>query len=364
MGSPVSSFAKVLDVVMPFLRLLPPEAAHMLTIHALARGFAPRVKEADDPALATELLGLQFQNPVGLAAGFDKNAETLEAMFRFGFGFAEAGTVTPLPQVGNPRPRLFRLGKDGAVINRLGFNSEGIASVMERLRCTNENERRAAGVIGINLGKNRESKDAAADYVAGARAFVHLANYLVLNVSSPNTPGLRDLQTKKLLSDILAKTRAAMAEADGTKTPLFLKVAPDLEEAERQDIAEVALEGLADGLIISNTTLSRPKGLSSKLQREEGGLSGRPLFTLSTQLLADFYRRTEGSVPLIGTGGIASGKDAYAKIRAGASLVQLYTALIFKGPSLVPRIKKDLVTLLHRDGFTRVGEAIGADHHA
>ena len=364
MGSYVSGFAAVFDVIAPFLRFLPPETAHTLTIRALARGFAPRVKEADDPALATELLGLRFQNPIGLAAGFDKNAETLDAMFRFGFGFVEAGTVTPQPQAGNPRPRLFRLGKDGAVINRLGFNSEGMTRVAARLRHTHENERRAAGVIGINLGKNRESEDAAADYAAGARTFVHLADYLVLNVSSPNTPGLRDLQAKEALGNILTETRAAMAKADGAKTPLFLKVAPDLEEAQRQGIADVALEGLADGLIVGNTTLSRPGGLANKRQSEEGGLSGRPLFVLSTQLLADFYRRTEGNVPLIGTGGITNGKDAYAKIRAGASLVQLYTALIFEGPSLAPRIKKDLLILLHRDGFMKVGEAIGADHRA
>lgn len=362
MGSPVSGFAAVFGAIAPFLRLLPPETAHTLTMRALALGFAPRVKEADDPALATELLGLRFQNPIGLAAGFDKNAETLDAMFRFGFGFVEAGTVTPRPQAGNPRPRLFRLGKDGAVVNRLGFNSEGMIRVMERLRRRGEKERRAAGVLGINLGKNRESGDAAADYAAGARAFVHLADYLALNVSSPNTPGLRDLQTKEALGNILTETRAAMEKADGAKTPLFLKVAPDLEEAERQGIAEVALDGLVDGLIVGNTTLSRPEGLVSQRQSEAGGLSGRPLFALSTQLLADFYRRTEGSVPLIGTGGIASGKDAYAKIRAGASLVQLYTALIFEGPGLVPRIKKDLAALLHRDGFTRVSEAVGADH--
>ncbi|MCE2510402.1 MAG: quinone-dependent dihydroorotate dehydrogenase [Alphaproteobacteria bacterium] len=349
------------DAIMPFLRLLPPETAHTLTLRALARGFAPAAKATDDPALATECLGLHFQNPVGLAAGFDKNAETLGAVFRLGFGFVEAGTVTPRPQAGNPRPRLFRLEEDGAVINRLGFNSEGMDRVAARLRSGQRNGH-APGVLGINLGKNRESEDAAADYAAGARVFAPLADYLVLNVSSPNTPGLRDLQTGAALKAILRQTRAAMAEADSAKTPLLLKVAPDLEETDRQGIADAALEGLVDGLIVGNTTLSRPEGLASRRRDETGGLSGRPLFPLSTQVLADFYRRTRGKIPLIGTGGIASGADAYAKIRAGASLVQLYTVLIYEGPGLVGRIKGDLAVLLRRDGFAKLEEAIGADH--
>ena len=362
----VSGFSRLFEAIAPLLRCLPPEMAHGLTIRALALGLAPRGGAPDNPILATEFLGLALSNPVGLAAGFDKNAEAMDAMLRFGFGFVEIGTVTPLPQGGNPRPRLFRLVEDGAVINRLGFNGEGMARAVARLRRYRA-KAPVNGIIGINIGKNRDTKDAAQDYAIAAEGLAGLADYLVLNVSSPNTPGLRDLQAKEKLEEILTKTETAMAKAvtatpSRKKTPLLLKVAPDLNAEARADIAELALEGRIDGLIIGNTTLSRPEHLQSPRQTESGGLSGRPLFPLATACLSDFYRLTEGRVPLIGTGGIASGEAAYEKIRAGASLVQLYTALIYEGPGLVLRIKADLARLLRRDGFAHVSEAVGSAH--
>ncbi len=365
MGLKNSAYAKAFGAFAPLLRGLPPETAHTITIRALALGIAPKGGTPDDPALATEILGLRFQNPVGLAAGFDKNAEALDAMLCFGFGFVEAGTVTPKPQPGNPRPRLFRLAEDGAVINRLGFNGGGMERARVRLRKYRDRQTGASarGIIGINIGKNRDTENAADDYALAASAFAGLADYLVLNVSSPNTPGLRDLQAKEKLAEILEKTEAALAEtASSKKTPLLLKVAPDLDAPARAEIASLALEGRVDGLIVGNTTLSRPDSLQSKWRTETGGLSGRPLFPLATACLFDFYRLTEGRVPLIGTGGIASGEAAYEKICAGASLVQLYTALIYEGPGLIQRIKKDLARLLRRDGFAHIGDAVGAAH--
>ncbi len=368
----VSGFSRLFEAIAPLLRCLPPEMAHGLTIRALSLGLAPRGGAPDNPVLATECLGLALSNPIGLAAGFDKNAEAMDAMLRFGFGFVEIGTVTPRPQGGNPRPRLFRLVEDGAVINRLGFNGEGMARAVARLQRYREksaaaNGPKAHGMIGINIGKNRDTKDAANDYAIAAEGLAGLADYLTLNVSSPNTPGLRDLQAKEKLEEILARTEAAMAEtATATpsrkKPPLLLKVAPDLDADTRADIAALALEGRIDGLIVGNTTLSRPEHLQSPRRTEAGGLSGRPLFPLATACLSDFYRLTEGRVPLIGTGGIASGEAAYEKIRAGASLVQLYTALIYEGPGLVLRIKADLARLLRRDGFSHVSEAVGSAH--
>ena len=367
----VSGFSRLFEAIAPLLRCLPPEMAHGLTIRALALGLAPRGGAPDNPILATEFLGLALSNPVGLAAGFDKNAEAMDAMLRFGFGFVEIGTVTPLPQGGNSRPRLFRLVEDGAVINRLGFNGEGMARAVARLRRYRAkapaNGPEARGIIGVNIGKNRDTKDAAQDYAIAAEGLAGLADYLTLNVSSPNTPGLRDLQAKEKLEEIMARTEAAMAKTVAAtpsrkKPPLLLKVAPDLNAEARADIAELALEGRIDGLIIGNTTLSRPEHLQSPRRTETGGLSGRPLFPLATACLSDFYRLTEGRVPLIGTGGIASGEAAYEKIRAGASLVQLYTALIYEGPGLIQRIKADLARLLRRDGFAHVSEAIGSAH--
>ena len=310
--------------------------------------------EPDPPILRQRIWGLDFANPVGLAAGYDKDARACGAMLDLGFGFVEAGTVTPRPQPGNPKPRLFRLEEDGGAINRMGFNSGGLDAVVARL---SRHKRR--GVIGVNLGKNRDSEDAASDYEEGIRRTAGLADYLVVNISSPNTPGLRDLQARGALDSLLRRlidTRSGLSR----RVPLLLKIAPDLTTDERRDVAEVALDTGIDGLIISNTTVARPGGLRSRHAGETGGLSGRPLFTASTALLSDMYRLTQGRLPLVGVGGIGSAADALAKIRAGASLVQLYTALVFEGPALVGRIKTGLAELLRREGFDSVGSAIGS----
>lgn len=345
-------------LIRPVLRRLPPEAARDLTVRALEAGLgrlmADRAARAPDPPiLAQRLWGLDFANPVGLAAGYDKDACVAEALREFGFGFVEVGTVTPRPQPGNPKPRLFRLEQDHAVINRMGFNSGGLDAVINRL-----SRPARTGITGLNLGKNRDSSDAAADYVEGIRRTAKLADYLVVNISSPNTPGLRDLQRRTNLESLLAQLLRARTET-GCRVPLLVKIAPDLTPAEREDIASVVLEAGLDGLIVSNTTVARPVGLVSRHAQEKGGLSGRPLFPLSTSVLADMYRLTQGRIPLIGAGGIASAADAYEKIRAGASLVQLYTALVLEGPNLVGRIKKALADLLRQEGFASITEAVG-----
>jgi dihydroorotate dehydrogenase len=344
------------DLAFPLLKALPPEAAHrasILALRLLPAGGAP----PDPRALRVKLWGLNFPNPVGLAAGFDKHAEVPDAMLTLGFGFAEVGTVTPRPQAGNPKPRVFRLAEDRAVINRLGFNSEGLDAVAARLAA----RKGKTGIIGANIGMNRDSKDAAADYVAGVKALAPLADYLTVNVSSPNTPGLRDLQKKAALVELIARLKVARAKAAPKRPPpLLLKIAPDLSPAEREGIAEAALESAIDGLIVANTTVARPEDLKSKFAREAGGLSGKPLFAPSTALLAEMRRLTGGRIPLMGVGGIASGADAYAKLRAGASLVQLYTALTYEGLGLVARIKRELAELLKRDGFKNAAEAVGS----
>ena len=342
-------------LALPLLRRLQPERAHDLTILALAAGAAPRQLAQDDPILATRLWDREFPNPVGLAAGFDKNAEVPDAMLRWGFGFVEIGTVTPRPQAGNPKPRLFRLTRDQAVINRMGFNNQGLEAVAARLA-----RRRRQGVLGANLGKNRDSADAVADYCRGVTALGPHADYLVINVSSPNTPGLRDLQRRSEVSVLIGAVTLARNVLTGHRPPVLLKIAPDLTRQEQEDIADVALGSAIDGLIISNTTVARPADLKSADAPEPGGLSGAPLFEPSTRLLAEMYRLTRGTLPLIGVGGIASGADAYAKIRAGASLVQLYTALAYHGPVLTGRIKRELAELLRRDGFGSVAEAVGS----
>ncbi|WAC27658.1 quinone-dependent dihydroorotate dehydrogenase [Ancylobacter sp. SL191] len=336
----------LLDLALPFARLIDPETAHGLAISALSRlpaGPAP----ADDPRLAVDAFGLRFPNPVGLAAGFDKEAEVPDALLGAGFGFVEVGTITPRPQPGNPRPRNFRLVEDRAVINRYGFNSGGHGPAKARLTA----RRGRAGIVGVNVGANKDSTDRAADYVSGIRAFAGLASYFTANVSSPNTPGLRDLQEESALDDLLARVIAARDEA-APGIPLLLKIAPDLALPHLDSVVEVARRRRIDGLIVSNTTISRPPTLRAAAKSETGGLSGRPLFPLSTRMLAETYLRVDGAFPLIGVGGIDSPQTALAKIEAGASLIQLYSSLVYEGLGLAARIKAGLAARLDRDKTT------------
>ncbi|MEO8926609.1 MAG: quinone-dependent dihydroorotate dehydrogenase [Caulobacteraceae bacterium] len=342
------------DLATGALRLLEPEAAHGLTLTALKRGLGPRPHAPADPILATALAGMTLANPIGLAAGFDKNAAVAGPMLAAGFGFVECGTATPRPQAGNPRPRLFRLPEDRALINRLGFNNAGLEAFAAGLAAP-----RRAGVVGANVGANKDSADRVADYVAGLNRLGGLCDYFTLNVSSPNTPGLRALQTGTALTELLdavARARTALP----ARPPVFLKVAPDLTDAEAVDIVEAAVRYGLDGLIVGNTTLARPAGLRGASRGEAGGLSGAPLMAPSTRLLRVCHEAGGGRLVLIGVGGVSSGADAYAKIRAGASAVQLYSALIYAGPGLVPRIARDLAARLRADGFSRLPEAVGA----
>jgi dihydroorotate dehydrogenase len=342
------------DAATALLRRLDPETAHGLAIRALAAGLGPVDRTPPDPILATSLAGLSLPSPVGLAAGFDKNAAVAGPMLRAGFGFVECGTATPRPQPGNPRPRIFRLGEDRAVINRLGFNNAGQEAFAAALA-----RRPETGVVGANIGANKESADRVGDYVAGLKRLWGLADYFTVNISSPNTPGLRDLQGKGALDDLLGALAEARAGLSGD-APIFLKVAPDLEASEIGGIVEAALaHGLA-GLIVANTTLARPDSLRSPLKREAGGLSGAPLMAPSTRLLAEFHRAAGGRLALIGAGGVASGADVLAKLRAGASAVQLYSALVYEGPGLAPRLKRELAAALRAEGFASVAEAVGA----
>lgn len=342
----------------PALFLLPPEKAHRAAIFSLQRGWVPRSHTAH-PSLATTVAGLSFANPLGLAPGFDKNAECFEGALIAGFGFVEIGTVTPRPQAGNPAPRLFRLVEQEAVINRLGFNNEGVEAAAQRL-----SRRSGRGIIGGNIGKNKESGDALADYVNAMRALYPQVDYITANISSPNTPGLRALQAEDELTALvtaLQSLRAELVAAGAPHRPVFVKIAPDCDDAQLEAIAKTALATKLDGLIISNTTLARGAVAGSPHAQEAGGLSGKPLFAPSTEVLRKMYRLTHGAVPLIGVGGIASAADAYAKIRAGASLVQLYTALIYQGVGLARRINDGLAELLARDGFAQVADAVGRD---
>lgn len=341
------------DVAARAMHVLDPEDAHRLTIRMLALGLGPGAP-TDDPILATEVAGLKLPNCVGLAPGFDKNAEVFAPMLRAGFGFVECGTVTPLPQAGNPRPRLFRLTEDQAVINRMGFNNEGLEAFAARI------VRRGPGVIGANIGANKDSEDRAGDYVTCLKRLWGLATYFTINISSPNTPGLRALQTKAALEELLGRLAEARDSLPaGGRVPMFLKVAPDLEDGEVEAIVETVVANGVSGIIVSNTTISRP-ALKSAWAGEAGGLSGAPLTALSTRMLGRFHAAAAGRLALIGAGGVGSGADAYAKIRAGAQAVQLYSALVFGGPGLVNRIKRDLAAHLRADGFGAVAQAVGA----
>lgn len=347
-------------LLRPLIHSLPPETAHHLALWMLRHRLLPSAPPLRLPELTCHAFGLTFQNPVGLAAGFDKNAVAVNALLAQGFGFVETGTVTPRAQQGNPPPRIFRLEEDEAVINRLGFNNNGLKAYLSHF-CRRDRNR---GIAGANIGKNKDSEDAVVDYALGLRAVYPHADYVTVNISSPNTQGLRDLQQKEALERLFAALdaiRGHCVDQYGTNVPLLLKVAPDLEDREMRDIVDAVLEFGIDGLIIGNTTISRPDSLRSAYRNETGGLSGKPLYALSTAVLKKFYVLIQGRIPIIGVGGIASAQDAYMKIRAGATLVQLYTALVYQGFSLVNDINKGLAELLRRDGFANVEKAIGVD---
>jgi dihydroorotate dehydrogenase len=349
----------VLDrLTRPLLRLVDPEDAHSLALAALR--FAPLSRPpADDARLAGSAFGLTFPNPIGVAPGLDKHALVPDALLGLGFGFVEVGGVTPRPQPGNPRPRVFRLQADQAIINRLGFNSEGLEAVCARLAA----RAGRGGIVGVNLGTNKDSPDRGADYVTLIAALAPVVSYFAVNVSSPNTPGLRDLQQRAMLDDILGRAIEARDRAAGAagRKPVLLKIAPDLALADLDDVVAVARARGVDGMIVSNTTISRPAGLRDEASAQSGGLSGRPLFRLSTRMLAETFVRAEGRFPLIGVGGIDSGAAAFAKIKAGASLVQLYTGLVYRGLDLVAAIKKDLTDFMRLARYARLAEAVGRD---
>jgi dihydroorotate dehydrogenase len=352
----MSLFNAGFSFVRPFLMGLDAEQAHRATIRALS--CLPAQKPpVSDPRLQQRLFGLDFPNPLGLAPGFDKNAEVPNAMLGLGFGFVEVGTVTPKAQIGNPKPRLFRLTEDRAVINRMGFNNEGHAAVLRRLQ-----GRKHSGIIGVNIGANKDSVDRAADYVAGITTFGAIADYITVNISSPNTPGLRGLQSARELESLLSRLNAARA-TQAKHVPMLLKIAPDLVDGELADIAACCSGGAVDGVIISNTTLSR-NGLSSSFGKESGGLSGRPLRHLSTRQLAKFRILTKNAIPLIGVGGIEDAASAFEKIRAGASLIQLYSAMVYEGPGLVTKILDGITREVQTRGLSNITQAIGIDAEA
>ena len=341
----------------PMLVALEPEAAHEVTLRALELGVYPRGRSAQDPALEVRLWGLSFPNPLGIAAGFDKDARVPDAVLGLGCGFAEIGTTTPRPQAGNPTPRVFRLISERAVINRLGFNNGGHAKALERLKA-----RAGGGIVGVNIGANKENRDRTADYVAGIEAFYDVASYFTVNVSSPNTPGLRDLQAPEALDDLLARVmaaRAAKVTAGAPSRPIVVKLAPDIAEDDIGPVTAALLRHGVDGIAVSNTTLARPRGLADRVAREAGGLSGRPLFHRATVMLARVHRATGGKVPLIGIGGIDSSETALAKVEAGASLLQLYTGLIYEGPGLIERITSHLSKACADRGVPSITDLVG-----
>jgi dihydroorotate dehydrogenase len=342
-------------LIRPAIFALDSETGHRLALRALA-ALPPRAAAPAGP-LAVAVAGLAFPNPVGVAAGFDKDAEVPDALLGLGFGFTEVGSITPLPQAGNPKPRLFRLVEDGAVINRMGFNNGGGAAALARLQA------RAGrpGIVGVNIGANKDSADRIADYAVMARMMAPVSSYLCVNISSPNTPGLRALQDEGALTGLLDAVIAARDEAvPHAPPPVFLKVAPDLEPADIDAIARIAIEKGLGALVVSNTTISRP-ALRSAHAGETGGLSGAPLRALATQRLRDFRKATGGAVPLVGVGGIATAEHAWERIRAGASLVQLYSAMVYEGPGLGARIARGLERLMRRDGFASIAEAVGSE---
>ncbi|MFO1088478.1 MAG: quinone-dependent dihydroorotate dehydrogenase [Hyphomicrobiales bacterium] len=344
-------------IAWPILRSMDAERAHGFAAAALQRGLAGSTRPVLHPELQVSVFGLDFPNPVGLAAGFDKNATLIDPLLALGFGFVEVGTITPRPQAGNPKPRLFRLEEHRAVINRMGFNNEGHAAALANIR-----RRKRRGILGVNVGANKDSADRMHDYVQGVAMFAAVADYITVNISSPNTPGLRALQSRHELTALLKRLEEACLEAGerfGRRVPLLLKIAPDLVREELNDVAEACLASRIDGIIVSNTTITRPASLTSKHRDEAGGLSGEPLFELSTRKLAELYRLVGGRIPLVGAGGISSAATAWEKVRAGASLVQLYSALVYEGPGLVRDIVEGLAQRTRVSGRKTITEMVG-----
>ena len=344
-------------LIRPILFSLRPEDAHNITLSLLKYGRYPDKRTEHHSILYNEVFGRHFNNPIGLAAGFDKNASAIKNLYKIGFGFIEVGTVTPKPQPGNPKPRLFRLTEDHGIINRLGFNNCGAEKFRQNI---SKFRREHNNILGINIGKNKDAEDAIGDYLGNYKNLSSLADYLVINISSPNTPGLRELQNTENLEKLLGSITDYRNDKND-KTPILLKVAPDLSDNELNNIADISIHYGIDGIIATNTTITRPTNLKSANKNEIGGLSGGPLRELSNKVIESIYRHTKGSIPIIGVGGVSSGQDAYQKIRLGASLVQIYSALIFEGPDVLTVILKDLKYLLEKDGFQRLKEAVGVD---
>jgi len=347
----------------PALFKIEPETAHNMLIAAMKRGMVPGCGAYQDPILEQEIWGLKFPGPVGLAAGFDKNAEVVGPALRLGFGFVEAGTVTPKPQNGNPKPRVFREPEHEAVINRMGFPNRGVNAFKDNLVRFLDLRPRPAGIVGLNIGMNKEQSAPVKDYVGLIRMLGPMADYLTVNISSPNTPGLRDLQSRNALLELVSALKEELAKSCGEHSPpLLVKFAPDLDEAKQEELAKAALEAKIDGLVLTNTTLERPEKLPTAFRHEAGGLSGQPLGAMSTEVIHNFYKLTKGKLPIIGVGGVSSGRDAYDKIRAGASLVQLYSAMVFHGPGIAGAVSKELAGLLKSDGYETIAQAVGAAH--
>ena len=348
----------MLDSSIKILKSFPPELAHSITINLL-KYFNFNLSTVDDPILSQHLIGLDFPNPIGLAAGFDKNAEVVKSMFYLGFGFIEVGTITPMPQKGNPKPRVFRLEEDNAIINSLGFNNKGSKKIRKNLSKI-RNSFAKNRIIGVNLGKNKSDYKLIDDYLIGMEELGGLASYITINISSPNTEGLRDLQLRGNIENLIKKIILKREEIlTINKKPVFIKISPDLNEDQLRDIALIALANNIDGLILTNTTINRPKNLLSKNKIYKGGLSGKPLFSRSNDILKKMYNLTNGQITLIGVGGISNGSDCYEKIKSGASLVQLYTALAFSGPFLISKIKNELIDLIKTDGYKNISEVVG-----
>ena len=343
------------SVLRPFLFKLDPETTHDLAIKSLKFNYLPRkmFEVEDEQILNIELLGKNFPNPIGLAAGFDKSGEVYNSLLKFGFGFIEIGTVTPLKQFGNPKPRIFRLEDDGALINRLGFNNDGIEIIKNRIK-----SEKKKGVVGINIGPNKNTKDQKNDFCIGLKNFFDIADYITVNISSPNTGGLRDFHDQEKLEDLLLALNKIKSE-NKINIPLLLKISPDIKDNHISEIADTAIKNDISGIILTNTTNSNKDKLISDFKKEEGGLSGEPLQQISTNMIKKFYKQLNGKIPIIGVGGVNSGKSAYEKIIAGASLLQLYTGLVYKGPSIVKNIKKELIQILKVEGLNNIKDAIG-----